>query len=54
MQFSFSANYPTETANCFFTEKIKTLMDRSGVLAAVFLDLRKAFDMVNRKVLVSK
>ncbi len=48
MQFGFSANYSTEMANCYFTEKVKSLLDKGGVVGAVFLDLRKAFDTLNQ------
>ncbi len=44
MQFGFRAKYSTETANCFLIENIKTLLDKGGVVGAVFLDLKKAFD----------
>lgn len=54
MQFGFRAKHSTETANCLFIEKIKSLIDKDGVVVAVFLDLRKAFDTFNHKVLQSK
>ncbi len=45
MQFGFRAHHSTETANCYFVEQIKSsLGDRGGVVGAVFLDFKKAFD----------
>ncbi len=44
MQFVLRNKYYLETANIFMLENIKFLMDKRGVVGAVFLDFKKAFE----------
>lgn len=39
---------------CLFIEKIRSSLDKGGVVGAVFLDLKKAFDTVSHAVLCSQ
>ncbi len=40
--------------NCFLLENIKLKMDKGGVVGAIFLSLKKAFDTVDHQILICK
>lgn len=54
MQFGFRKNHSTETANCYFTEQIKSSLDEGGVVGAVLFDFKKTFPMVSHNVPLSR
>lgn len=47
-------HHSTEYFNYFLLENIKAKLDKGGVVGAVFLVSKKAFDLVNHNVLITK
>ena len=53
-QFGFRKNNSTTFALLQITEKIKETIDNKKYGCGIFIDLRKAFDTVNHKILLKK
>ena len=51
-QFGFSKNNCTTYALIQITERIKEYIDNGKYGCGLFIDLRKAFDIVNHKILL--
>ena len=54
LQFGFRAKHSTNHALISITETIKESIDNNTLGCGIFLDLRKAFDRVNHKILLEK
>ena len=53
-QFGFRSNYSTNHALLSITEQIKNFLDAGNYVCGIFVDLEKAFDTVNHKILCEK
>ena len=51
-QYGFRKGYDTELPLTVFTDSIRCAIDSGKITGAVFIDLRKAFDTVEHKVLL--
>ena len=54
LQFGFRRKYSTEHALIKITESIRSALDTGKTACGVFIDLQKAFDMVNHSILIDK
>ena len=54
LQFSFRQNYSTILALISFTETIRKYSDEEKYTFGIFVDLKKAFDMVEHNILLTK
>ena len=53
-QFGFRQRRSTATALCRFTDDLLTKMDEGKFTGVAYLDLKKAFDTVDHKILILK
>ena len=53
-QFGFRQGHSTHHALITLVDKIKKSLDNGDIVIGVFLDLKKAFDTVNHKILLKK
>ena len=53
-QFGFQKNYSTIDALVYLTETIRCKLDKKDHIAAIFLDLSKAFDSIDHENLLAK
>ena len=54
LQFGFRANHSTNHALIDITENVKSALDNKMHACGIFVDLQKAFDTVNHKILLDK
>ena len=54
MQFGFRNGHSTDHALISLSERIKSTIDSKRVGCGIFIDLQKAFDTVNHKILLQK
>ena len=53
-QFGFRRQHLINHAYITLVEKITTALDKDKIVVGCFLDLKKAFDTVNHRILISK
>ena len=53
-QFGFCKSHSTNHAIILLVDKINNALDSGNVLIGVFLDIKKAYDPVNQKILLAK
>ena len=54
LQFGFQENHSIDHALVSFTEAVRNTLDNKRLGCGIFIDLQKAFDTVNHRILLSK